>query len=119
MSEDVNGINPLRNVRGIIDFTYIYVGGSSDMDIAFNTYSVHKQHHLIKLLTIILPDGSWWNPLGVFYVNKGNSDSKVLDYCVTNNSCNIKQSFDLDRYVHAYIFDFDDVFGLQLICTHA
>lgn len=89
----INDINCLQRVRGIIDSTYLYFGGSVDLFVNWITRSVHKQHNLSKLMAVMLPDGLWWGILKQYPPSGKNKDKDVFERCVRNDTKNILTSF--------------------------
>ncbi|CAF5064481.1 unnamed protein product [Rotaria magnacalcarata] len=67
----------------IWDGTYVYCNKSNDHTLQRDCYSGHKSRHLVKLMSLILPDGYVLDLIGPFYgKHNGAAISKaILDKC--------------------------------------
>ncbi|CAF2666879.1 unnamed protein product [Rotaria sp. Silwood2] len=66
-----------QNVTIIWDGTYFYTGKSSSHEFQRSTYSGQKKRHLVKFMSLCLPDGYCLDTLGPFLVLKTTPQSQV------------------------------------------
>src|SRR6185437_13491290 len=52
-------------VRGVIDGGYYFINKSVNFNAQKQSYSPHKFRNLVKVMGIMLPDGRWWDILGM------------------------------------------------------
>ena len=81
----INDISMFEKLRAILDFSYWYCTTSIDMDKAFITWSHHKKTHLLKFLTVMLCDGTWFDVFGMFPAS-GKADKSIWTEICTGNS---------------------------------
>jgi hypothetical protein len=57
--------NLFPNVKGIIDGGYYFINKSVNFNSQKQSYSPHKYRNLVKVMGVMLPDGTWWDILGM------------------------------------------------------
>ncbi|CAF1349519.1 unnamed protein product [Didymodactylos carnosus] len=70
-----------QTVQIIWDGTYFYINKSSDHSFQRASYSGQKHRHLLKFMSMCLPDGYCLDIRGPFYENK--NDASISDYIVS------------------------------------
>ncbi|CAF1566373.1 unnamed protein product [Didymodactylos carnosus] len=70
-----------QTVPIIWDGTYFYINKSSDHSFQRASYSGQKHRHLLKFMSMCLPDGYCLDIRGPFYGNK--NDASISDYIVS------------------------------------
>lgn len=65
-------------VVAVIDSTYAYIHKSKNFRVLRQSYSVHKNRHLLKPTLIIAPDGYSLTIFGPYFSDARNNDAEIL-----------------------------------------
>ena len=87
------------NCKGVIDGGYIKIQKSKHHKIQKKTYSIQKQYNLIKMMDVVLPDGTIFDVFDPFFSDHQHNDESLWNYIVKNNLGGIRDFFDTS-YVH-------------------
>ena len=64
------------------------------MDVSWLSYSYHKHRNLVKILTIMLTDGKWFDCFGIYYPSGKNTDAAIFDQFLTESKGSFTDFFD-------------------------
>lgn len=62
----------------IVDSTYCYIHKSSNFRVLRQSYSFHKQRHLLKPTLVVAPDGFILDIFGPYFSDSRNNDAEIL-----------------------------------------
>ncbi|CAF1406262.1 unnamed protein product [Didymodactylos carnosus] len=96
----------------IWDGTYIYTGKSADHGLNRAMYSVQKKRHLVKFMSLVLPDGYVLDTIGPFYGNE--NDAKICEQILTTMDrlrewCNVNDVMIVDRGFRDILITFEEL----------
>ena len=94
----INQLEMFKNVRASIDYTYVYLESSFDMDASWLLHSYHKHRSLVKILTIMLNDGSWYDAYGPYYPSGKNTDAAIFTRFLEDSKDTFGKTFDPSMY---------------------
>lgn len=67
-----------RRAIAVIDSTYAYIHKSSNFRVLRQSYSLHKNRHLLKPTLIVAPDGYILSIFGPYFSDARNNDAEIL-----------------------------------------
>ncbi|XP_058796541.1 uncharacterized protein LOC131667246 [Phymastichus coffea] len=67
-----------RREIAVIDSTYAYIYKSSNFRMLRQSYSLHKNRHLLKPTLVVAPDGYILTIFGPYFSDARNNDAKIL-----------------------------------------
>lgn len=82
-------------VSALWDGTYWYCEKSKNFDVQYRSYSPQKSSNLFKSMGISLPDGYWWDIIGLFYSDSFHNDEMIFEYIEKHNMSEVKTVFPL------------------------
>ena len=74
-----------------IDSTYAYIPKSSNFQALRQSYSMHKNRHLLKPSLVVAPDGFILSIFGPYFSDTRNNDASILQHAFENDADSLRE----------------------------